>query len=187
MNTHFVRCGPLNLMGAGLLVLVACTTPEETTHTPSQPSTTAPIEAPSALIAPKPIEKPQVVRPTPRPTKPMPVVPLNVVADCKFHNETGYNGETTLEVREGTVRRMRTVVNVPEQGQCVFELADMQQTKIMPSVELHGRQTACTVRIWEQGRQVTLSFSSCAARCTPHEAFAYVWPVLIDKPSGKCE
>jgi hypothetical protein len=94
--------------------------------------------------------------------KPMPIRPLNVQADCRF----------------------KASVSVPKRGSCHFDLADFEQVRKEPHVELRARD-GCVVRMWEQGDQVTVAFAQCASRCD-RNTFDYVWPILVDRPSGRC-
>jgi len=41
--------------------------------------------------------------------------------------------------------------------------------------------------MWEQGEQITVAFAGCHHLCSPSSAHDYVWPLLIDKPTGQCD
>lgn len=114
---------------------------------------------------------------------------LEVSARCNFSNETGYKGDAVVEVKEGVVRQMRVLVDIPDpnKGRCIFEMSGMVQTKSVPSVELVNRATGCTARMWEQGETAVVSFSQCATSCTSAESFKYVWPVLIHRKANSCD
>lgn len=131
------------------------------------------------------------MQPKPAPAKPVkapPAKPITLAADCHFLRDSGESGDATLEVRDGTVRRMRTVIQAPGQGQCVFELADMKQTRSQPYVELRGRRTQCVARIRDDGKGgVTMVFTNCAERCTPPSVFAKVRPIRFDARGSRCE
>ncbi|MDO9596483.1 MAG: hypothetical protein Q7J47_02060 [Azoarcus sp.] len=116
--------------------------------------------------------------------KPMPVRPLNVQADCRFKDEVGYSASARLDVSYSEVLGFAATVDVPRRGSCRFNLADFQQVRREPHVELRARD-GCVVRMWEQGDQVTVAFSQCAGRCD-RGTFDYVWPILVDRPSGRC-
>lgn len=116
--------------------------------------------------------------------KPMPIRPLNVQADCRFKDEVGYSGSALLDVSYSEVSRFKASVNVPKHGSCHFDLADFEQVRKEPHVELRARD-GCVVRMWEQGDQVTVAFAQCASRCD-RNTFDYVWPILVDRPSGRC-
>ena len=116
--------------------------------------------------------------------KPMPIRPLNVQADCRFKDEVGYSGSALLDVSYSEVNRFKASVSVPKRGSCHFDLADFEQVRKEPHVELRARD-GCVVRMWEQGDQVTVAFAQCASRCD-RNTFDYVWPILVDRPSGRC-
>lgn len=154
------------LVGAAVALIAACATP------PAPPDTTA--------------TAPEAARPSERPgrLKPMPVRPLNVQADCRFKDEAGYGASARLDVSYSEVRSFAATVDVPRRGSCRFELADFEQVRREPHVELRARD-GCVVRMWEQGDQVTVAFAQCASRCD-RGTFDYVWPILVDRPSGRC-
>ncbi len=116
--------------------------------------------------------------------KPMPIRPLNVQADCRFKDEVGYSGSALLDVSYSEVSRFKASVSVPKRGSCHFDLADFEQVRKEPHVELRASD-GCVVRMWEQGDQVTVAFAQCASRCD-RNTFDYVWPILVDRPSGLC-
>lgn len=116
--------------------------------------------------------------------KPMPIRPLTVQADCTFRDEAGYAASTRLDVSASQVRGFAANVEVPRRGSCHFDLADFRQVPAETHVELRARD-GCTVRMWEQGDQVTVAFTQCANRCSKG-TFEYVWPILVDRPSGQC-
>ncbi|MEC5398639.1 hypothetical protein [Uliginosibacterium sp. H1] len=187
-----------------LLGLAACATPEppltEPATTPAPPSTA--LQDAVKMDAVKPEQLPPAAkaaatarpgsataarRTNPRNLKPMPTRPLEVSMNCRFRNETGYNGEARVEVRDGAVRRLHVEYNLPGRGSCQMVFDPDHQTRRLPSVELRHASTGCTARMWEQGDQATVSFTGCAAHCTNAEAFQYVWPVLMNRRSGRCD
>ncbi len=117
---------------------------------------------------------------------PIPTRPLNVKTDCKFKNDTGYNGKAQVDVLQGEVRKLEAEINIPGRGQCRFSDSNFKQTQVMPTPELLA-SNGCTVRVWEQGNVATVAFSNCAAMCAPRSAFDYVWPILIDRPRNHCD
>ncbi|MBR0567354.1 hypothetical protein J5J83_14620 [Azoarcus sp. L1K30] len=157
------RRGALGAL-AGALLLAACATPSifvpETAPAPSDET-----QAGGRL-------------------KPMPIRPLNVQADCRFKDEAGYGASALLDVSYSEVHRFSASVSVPKRGSCHFDLADFEQVRKEPHVELRARD-GCVVRMWEQGDQVTVAFAQCASRCD-RGTFDYVWPILVDRPSGRC-
>lgn len=151
----------------------------------------APAEEPKA--EPRAV-RPQPTRPLSERTKrylasrghePIEDRPLNVRADCSFRDEVGYAGRLDLEVRDANVQRFAARVDVPRRGSCRFDLADFRQAAALPTVTLAGASSRCTVRMWEQGSKVTVAFSDCQAQCDGG-TFDYLWPILVEAPSGRC-
>lgn len=132
--------------------------------------------------------RPEIGRPTTRPgPKPPPIATraLNISSDCSFRDPTGYRGTLRLDVSNAEVRSFEARVDVPEHGACRFDLTDFRQTATLPNVVLKARGSACTVRMWEQGRRVTVAFTDCADRCSG-DAYPYLWPILANR-SGGCD
>lgn len=148
------------------LVIASCAVIER------EPSRAAPTPPPTAV--------PKSARPTPIPTR-----ALNVKADCAFHDETGYNGAMKLHVANAQVQAFEAAVNIPRRGTCRFNLQEFRQSKSMPNVELSAPGSTCVVRMWEQGRRVTVAFNRCDTMCTG-DAFTYLWPILADSHNGSC-
>jgi hypothetical protein len=111
--------------------------------------------------------------------------PLNVRTDCTFRDETGYGGRLDLEVQDAGVHRFAAKVDIPRRGSCRFELADFRQAASLPTVTLTSARSNCTVNMWEQGSKVTVAFSGCQAQCDSG-TFDYLWPILVETPSGRC-
>lgn len=160
---------------AAAVLLGACATPPERPREPEAP-------VPSAAQAAAEAEPEQALQRGG--LKPMPVRPLSIKTDCRFKDEVGYGGSAVLDVSYSEVRAFAARVDVPKRGSCQFELADFQQVLREPHVELVARD-GCTVRMWEQGEQVTVAFSECAKQCA-RGTFEYVWPILVDRSSGQC-
>lgn len=169
------------------MVIAACGTPRQ--PTPEEPALRQPSEAPFPSWEP-------ASRPSGRLSSridPRKVASqlrsraVNVATRCSFRNETGYNGQASVNVANGDASLVSVTVNLPEQGSCLFDMTGFQQTQRGAMVELRHPRDGCTARLWEQGQQVTVAFSHCAARCNPAASFQYVWPVLIDRPSGRCD
>ncbi|MBS0369399.1 MAG: hypothetical protein JSS57_09390 [Proteobacteria bacterium] len=118
--------------------------------------------------------------------KPMPLRTFTVATDCRFRDETGSSGKATVDVSESKVRALNVELTMPKHGICRYELASFHQTQALPSVELEGPRD-CRVRMWEQGEQITVAFAGCYSMCSPSSAHDYVWPLLIDKNTGKCD
>ena len=156
----------MNRLALALLILLAACA----THPP--PSTTAPeAEMPkSKTEAAKTLGKTKAV---------------DIKADCLWKDENGYNGQMKLVVDDNTVSAFDAVVTHPKHGSCRFAFADFQQVKKTPHVELKAAKSACTVRMWAQGRQVSVAFSKCQAMCTG-DVTDYLWPILADSKTGSC-
>ena len=120
-----------------------------------------------------------------RKLKPIPDKELDVRTRCSFKDVQGGRGSLDLQVAKAEVKRFVAEVAIPRQGLCRFEMKNFAQTARMPNVVLSDRDSACTVRMWEQERGVTVAFNGCQARCSG-DAFSYLWPILIDRRSGRC-
>lgn len=118
--------------------------------------------------------------------KPMPLRTFTVATECRFRDETGNSGKATVDVLNSKVRALSVELTMPKRGTCRYDLANFHQTQALPSVELEGPRD-CRVRLWEQGEQITVAFASCHSMCSPSSAHDYVWPLLIDKNTGKCD
>ena len=156
------------LLGIGLIVLAAsCATPP-----PPPPPPPPPKEKPAPPPPPRKVEKPKAKR-------------LNLANECRFKNITGYNGDAKLDVAESRVRHFQAKVNIPRRGRCRFEHKDFKQVRYAPHVEL-ASDNGCKIRMWEQGRKFTVAFADCKRHCSGSAA-DYLWPILMDKPTGKCD
>lgn len=164
---HFALFLPLALLGA-------CAGPEP---------------APEAgTRRPAPAEpRPAVTVPMPKPKKPGPIPtrPLNVKTECRFHDESGYNGTMQLDVEAAKVLSFAATVNVPGRGACSFNLKNFRQTRELPNVELSHRNDRCIVRVWEQGTRVTVAFQQCQKMCSG-SAWEGLWPILTETRDGSC-
>ncbi len=164
----------LAMPGAACLLVAGCAGLEKPAGSGSQPTP----------VVTSPAQRAE--RPAPRARRgPIPLRPLNVRSDCAFKDETGYNGAMKLRVAAGLVQEFEATVNHPKHGTCRFALRDFRQTKDMPNVELQGERRRCTVRMWEQGRQVAVAFSACKTMCSG-DVVDYLWPILADAYNGSC-
>ena len=164
-----------------LLLLGACATPE-----PAPPSSAV---TPEETVPAKPkqarIESQPLKHLLGRNLKPMPDKELNVKTRCSFRDVQGGRGSMDLQVSKAEVKRFAAEVSIPKQGVCRFNFKNFQQTAKLPNVVLTDGGSACVVRMWEQGKGVTVAFNSCQARCSG-DAFSYLWPILVDTRSGRC-
>ena len=120
-----------------------------------------------------------------RKLKPIPDKELDVRTQCSFKDVQGGRGSMDLQVTKAEVKRFVAEVNIPKQGLCRFDMKQFKQTARMPNVVLTDRESACTVRMWEQEKGITVAFNSCQARCSG-DAFSYLWPILVDTRNGRC-
>jgi hypothetical protein len=127
---------------------------------------------------------PAIVLPRVRPGA-QPVRAINASVQCAFADEVGTRGHLNLQVEEADVKHFLAQVTMPKRGVCNFDLRDFHQTARLPAVVLASSKDVCSVRMWEQGSQVTVAFSNCEAYCSG-DAFTYLWPILADRPSGTC-
>jgi hypothetical protein len=160
------------LLATGLAVVAGCT--------PFRPQ--PPVTAPEV----KPWS-PETTRPAPvkRSTKPLPIParPLMVSTDCSYRDDIGTEGRLVLDVHDSTVRRFASAVNMGRRGSCRFDLSAFRQTAFTPTPTLVAG--ACTVSMWEQGDEVTVSYRNCASQCSPG-AHEYLWPTLVSRRTGVC-
>ncbi len=153
---------------AATLLVAACATPPAPAPGPGAAAPAAPTATPSEMGGR---------------LKPMPIRPLDIQAECRFKDEVGYSATAMLDISLAEVNAFGASVDIPRRGQCRFD-GPFAQVKRMPHVELQARD-GCTVSIWEQGEQVTVAFTHCASRCT-RGTFDYVWPIIVDRPTGEC-
>ena len=173
---------------AAIFLLVSCATQEPPTPSPAAEERDAAIEVPSASNGPERTGK-LVSQPlrhlVGRKLKPIPDRELDVKTRCTFKDVQGGRGSMDLQVAGAEVKRFVAEVTIPKQGVCRFDMKQFEQIARMPNVILHDKSSACTVRMWEQEKGVTVAFNSCQARCGG-DAFSYLWPILVDKRSGRC-
>ena len=153
--------------GVAAVLLGACATPQVTPQ---------PAEPVPDLATQPPASRERL--------KPMPLRPLNLRTDCQFSDDAGYSASAQLDIEQSDVRAFFATVSVPRRGACRFELADFRQVRKQPHVELRAAD-GCSIHVWEQGEQITVAFAGCASRCD-RGTFDYVWPILVDRPSGRC-
>lgn len=163
-----------------LAFLGACATPPPVNEAP-----VAVVATPSAPAAKAPRVPPVAATPKAKKPGPIPTRALNVKTECRFRDETGYNGELKITVDEARVSSFEARVNIPQRGSCSFNLKNFRQTRELPNVELHHLGNRCVVRVWEQGERVTVAFQQCQAMCSG-QAWEYLWPILAYRRDGSC-
>ncbi len=117
--------------------------------------------------------------------KALPETALEVKTRCNFKDVAGGRGKMDLHVTKAEVKRFVVEIDIPKQGLCQFDMKTFTQTARLPNVVLTDAASGCVVNMWEQGREVTVAFNACAKACTG-DAFSYLWPVLVDRKSGRC-
>ncbi len=171
---------------AAVFLLASCATQE-----PVSPSSAENRPAADTPPAPKSTTRSEKIESQPlkhlvgRKLKPIPDKELDVRTRCAFKDVQGGRGSMDLQVTKAEVKRFVAEVTIPKQGVCRFEMKQFEQTSRMPNVVLNDKDSACTVRMWEQEKGVTVAFNSCQARCSG-DAFSYLWPILVDTRSGRC-
>lgn len=155
----------------GMALLAGCA-PMKTP--PPAPEATRPV-TPAPSTAGKPA----------RSTKPLPIParPLQARADCRYRDDVGTEGRLVLDVKDSKVERFASEVNMGAKGRCRFDLSAFTQTRFDHTPTLVAG--ACTVSLWEQKDEVTVSYRNCAAHCTPG-ANDYLWPTLVSRRTGSC-
>lgn len=112
--------------------------------------------------------------------------PLNVRSRCSHKDEIGTTTRLDLLVSEALVKNFSAQVAIKGYGSCRFELNEFNQVEKLPQALLrHKRESGCTVRLWEQGENVTIAFNSCPKSCE-RDAFSYLWPIMVEAKSGRC-
>ena len=118
--------------------------------------------------------------------KPQPTRPLNVKSKCSHRDAVGTQTHLNLLVKDAQVKAFTAQVTIPHRGVCRFDLKNFEQTATLPQALLKAKDgSECSVRLWEQGKEVTIAFNSCPSACEG-EAFSYLWPILVDAKSGRC-
>ena len=118
--------------------------------------------------------------------QPQPTRALNVRSRCTHRDAVGTQTRLNLLVKEADVKNFDARINIKGQGSCHFALKEFAQDAKLPQVLLrHKQDKNCTVRMWEQGKDVTIAFNSCPQSCEG-KAFDYLWPVVIDARTGRC-
>lgn len=169
-----------------LAFLCACTTPPPVSEAPvAEAAPVVEVATPPAPAAKVSQVPPVAARARAKKPGPIPTRALNIKTECRFRNETGYNGELKITVEEARVSSFEARVNIPQHGSCSFNLKNFRQTREMPNVELTHLNNRCVVRVWEQGERVTVAFQQCQAMCSG-QAWEYLWPILAYRGDGSC-
>ena len=128
---------------------------------------------------------PPVMRPG-VPSTPIADRSIDLDGNCAQPEDDGFREQATLRVRDNLVQALSWQIWVGRRGSCSFELAEFQQTRRRPHVELAARDgSGCRLMIWQDPRRVTLAHSGCERRCTPG-IYDQAWPVMFDPATGAC-
>jgi hypothetical protein len=170
-------------VGAAISLLAACAPVERAP---------APVLVPAEKVEEAPLaESPKFKSDTlrylsKRMIKPQPTRPLNVRSNCSHKDDIGTVTKLDLLVKDAEVKTFSAQVTMKGYGTCRFNLKDFEQAEKLPQALLkHKSETACSVRMWEQGSKVTIAFNSCPKSCDG-DAFSYLWPIMLENPSGRC-
>ncbi|HEX6733424.1 MAG TPA: hypothetical protein VF096_01310 [Azonexus sp.] len=164
------------------LTLAACSTPPKE---PEPDAAAAPEAEPAKEEMPK-FKNSTLKYLAGRNLKPQATRPLNVKSRCTHKDAIGTRTQLDLLVKEAEVKTFAAQVTMKDYGSCRFDLKDFEQVEKLPQPLLrHKRAGDCTVRMWEQGRNVTIAFNSCPSACEGN-AFDYLWPVVVDARNGRC-
>ncbi|MCZ4304174.1 hypothetical protein O4G98_05455 [Zoogloeaceae bacterium G21618-S1] len=184
------RARRLTVLGAGVL-LAACGTPFPPRDRPIEQPIILPTPQPELRELPaEPLAATPPAPPAPRATRSgraMTATPIDLAMRCAARDERKHTVQADVDVSQGQVRYLRARVAQPK-GACEFTLADFEQTRILPSIELRARDNSgCTLMLWEQGPQVVLAYNNCAAHCAPQTIFYDALPILFDRRVGRCD
>ena len=134
-----------------------------------------------------PAARPEAARPAPpkKAGKPLPIPAraLQAKADCSYRDDIGTEGRLVLDVKDSKVERFASDIDMGRRGRCSFDLTAFTQTRFDHTPTLVAG--TCTVSLWEQKDEVTVSYRNCAAHCTPG-AHDYLWPTLVSRKTGNC-
>ena len=111
---------------------------------------------------------------------------IDLDGHCTQIEEDGFREDATLRVERNQVAALAWKSWVGQRGVCRFDLADFNQTKKRPHIELAARDgSRCKLLIWQQPERVTLAHANCESHCTAG-IYEEAWPVLFDPDSGRC-
>ena len=148
-------------------------------------------EIPAAQETERVVESPKLANATlkylaGRNLKPLENRPISVKSRCSHRDAIGTQTRLELLVKDALVKTFSAQVAIKGHGSCRFELKDFEQAERLPQALLrHKSDKDCSVRMWEQGSQVTVAFNSCPKSCEG-QAFDYLWPIVVEAKSGRC-
>jgi hypothetical protein len=122
-----------------------------------------------------------------RPAAPIADRDIDLVGQCSQTEDDGFRERARLVVNDNRVEDLSWEIGIGRRGTCRFELADFEQTKRRPHIEMRARdRSGCKLMVWQDPRRVTLAHDNCASRCTPRSIHAEAWPVMFDPRTGAC-
>lgn len=145
--------------------------------------TQGPPSPPAAMAsAPSPVRQAA----EPAPPLPIPVRVIELSGYCSKTEDDGFREEARMRVSANEVKSLTWKLWVSKRGSCAFDLAEFQQTRKAPHIELVARDNSgCKLMVWQDPRRVTLAHANCEKRCTPG-IYEEAWPVMFDPASGMC-
>jgi hypothetical protein len=112
--------------------------------------------------------------------------PITLDARCDGTGQTGLLETSRLQVATSSVRALAWRIEGGTRGRCEFELADFEQRRARPHIELAARNgSGCRLMIWRDPRHITLSHAGCEGVC-PAGLLKDALPILFDPASGGC-
>ncbi len=112
--------------------------------------------------------------------------PITLDARCDGTGQTGLAEASRLKVTTSRVSALAWRIDGGPRGQCTFDLADFDQRRAQPHIELIARNgSGCRLMIWRDPRHITLSHAGCERVC-PAGLLTDALPILFDPVSGGC-
>jgi len=112
--------------------------------------------------------------------------PITLDARCDGKGQTGLAESSRLKVTTSRVDALAWRIDGGPRGQCAFDLADFDQRRARPHIELVARNgSGCRLMIWRDPRHITLSHAGCERVC-PAGLLTDALPILFDPARGGC-
>ncbi len=102
---------------------------------------------------------------------------------CEQREEDNYYDNIKLKVNNNVVEKMEWTAN-PRQGRCQFNLANFNQVKTRPQVDLQSKiDRKCHIYMWNNGQYISVSVLNCQKVCKPNN---HILPILLNERTGSC-
>ena len=102
---------------------------------------------------------------------------------CEQREEDSYYDNIKLKVNNNVVEQLEWTAN-PRQGRCQFNLADFNQVKTQPQVDLQSKaDRKCHVYMWNNGQYISVSVLNCQTVCKPNN---HILPILLNDRTSSC-